>query len=477
MGRWFWMPTTAVVLGMLSLAMLAWIDRIGDRQRSHFAFANALMDLRVGVATSHLWLEEAITGKASKEMNRAWSDLGEVVRLSEVILHGGESEHGLIVQPLVAPELRKRAEDVAHYATQWAAICYERIQNPAVAGEGSALENRSDAIFDAFQQVAAALEESVEQRQESDYRHSRNLILAILAAWSLVVAASIIRFVRWQWGQRRRHAELRTAKDELEKQVSERTADLRRLNEQLRVELGERSKAEAAVRESESRLRDLSKRLMVAQETERTRISKELHDQLGHSLVLAKLRLGLIRKELKGDQTIGKDACDDLSGFIDEVIDDVRKLSRDLRPSVLDDLGLSGALRWLMHGLKRDEEAIAVAGLCLEDLDRMFPPEAQVVLFRIVQEALTNAQKHADAARVSLRVGREGDGVCFVVEDDGKGFDVNAPLMKEPGERGMGLAAMHERARMLNGSFAMWSEKGNGTRMTLCVPASTESPA
>ena len=346
-----------------------------------------------------------------------------------------------------------------------------------MAGEGSALENRSDAIFDAFQQIAAELEGSVEQRQEVDYVRSRRLILAVLVAWSLIVVVWIMRLLRWQGDQRRSHAELRRARDDLEMKVSERTADLRRLNEQLRVELGERSKAEAAVRESETRLRDLSKKLMVAQETERTRISKELHDQLGHSLVLAKLRLGTIRKELKDEQTKAQETCDNLSGFIDEVIDDVRTLSKDLRPSVLDDLGLSGALRWLVHSFGHGDEAIVVAGLSLEDVDHLFPPDPQVVLFRIVQEALTNAQKHADAAQVLLRVAREGNGVRFVVEDDGKGFDVNAPVTKEPGKRGMGLAAMHERARMLNGSFTMWSEKGKGTRMTLCVPASTESAA
>jgi signal transduction histidine kinase len=93
-----------------------------------------------------------------------------------------------------------------------------------------------------------------------------------------------------------------------------------------------------------------------------------------------------------------------------------------------------------------------------------------VVLYRIIQQALTNAGRHAEAGHVSLLVDRQGDQLSVVVADDGKGFDVSEVVMREPGERGLGLAIMQERARMLGGSLDIWSERGKGTRITLGVP-------
>jgi signal transduction histidine kinase len=426
------------------------------------------MDLRFRVATSYLWIEEAILGEEQVQIEKAWTDLREAKKLSEILLNGGEHEHGFIVQPLKEPVLRRRAENIRRLVSEFGMLSRERHQRPEAGGIGSVLEERHDRVFNELQRIGEDLETLVEKDYARDYANSRRLFLAILLAWSSIVVASTTALSLLE--RRRRHAEeaLQRAKDELEIRVGERTSELRSLNHELSVELTERKKTESALRESEGQLRHLSVRLLTAQETERGRIATELHDELGHSLVLMQLRLGLIEKGLGGLQTEAKADCNFLSQFIDQVIEDVRRLSRDLRPSVLENAGLSAALQCLAGNSIRSDQTKVVSSIT--DVDHLFSPTAELVLYRIIQEAFTNIGKHAQAKHVTLSVARQGDGLAVVLEDDGKGFDVKAAITRDASERGFGLATLHERARMLGGSLSVWSEEGKGTRISLGVP-------
>jgi len=438
-GLWYWMPATVFALGLLSMALLVWNKQIKRRQVENFVFANAVMDLRIKAATSHVMVEEVLSGGNIAKMARALADLREATRLSEVLLNGGVCVNGLIAQPAEEPELRRRAESIRRLLAEWGTITRERMRTPEASGEGSALENRSDELADEVQRKAAEMESIIETDQVSDLIQSRRLFYGLFLAWSLIVVASTTALLRREHRRRDTEEALRSGKDELEMRVAERTTELRHL----------------------------SARLLTAQETERRRISTELHDELGHSLILMKFRSGLIAKELRDDQSAAKEECRTLSGFIDRTIEDVRRLSRDLRPSVLEELGLSATLRWLVNNCRRDGHDVAAS---IGDVDPLVSREAQVVLYRIIQQALTNASKHSAARHVALSVERQGDWLSFVVEDDGKGFDVNEAVMRSPSERGLGLATMQERAWMLGGSLSVWSEKGKGTRITLGVP-------
>jgi signal transduction histidine kinase len=230
-----------------------------------------------------------------------------------------------------------------------------------------------------------------------------------------------------------------------------------------------RRQTELALRDSEQRLRQLSGRLLANQEVERSRISAELHDDVAHSLVLMKLQLGLIARQIREDPSAAVSECRELSDLVDQLIEHVRGLFHELRPPLLEDLGLSAALRWLTESSIGNGIAVEHS---LIDVDSLVAPTGQIALYRIIQEALMNVRKHAEATRVSLQVERPGDWLSFVVEDNGKGFDVTALRTgKEDGpERGIGLITMHERARMLDACLGIRSERGKGTRITLGVP-------
>jgi signal transduction histidine kinase len=233
-------------------------------------------------------------------------------------------------------------------------------------------------------------------------------------------------------------------------------------------DITERKKAEEALRESEKKLRFLSSRLLTAQERERRRISIELHDELGQALMLLKLKLRYIERNLRTDQTEVRQDCEDTLQYIDQVIKNVRRLSRDLSPSILDDLGLLAAIRWLIDDFAKHYNI--KTSLDMEDINNLFSREAQIIIYRIFQESLTNIGKHAQATCVSVVIKKRGGKVSFIVKDDGKGFDVEQIQGRDFTERGLGLAAMDERACMLGGFFYIWSQEGKGTEITFTIP-------
>jgi len=229
-----------------------------------------------------------------------------------------------------------------------------------------------------------------------------------------------------------------------------------------------RKTAEDALRESDERLRQLSSRILTAQETERKRIAHELHDELGGALAVLKLRTSFIEKNLPKNRVELKEAGRQSLDDIDRIIDSLARLSRDLSPSILEDIGLTPALRWLVDNFVKNYRIELASEIT--DLDHLFPRNSQIMIYRIFQEALTNIGKHAKASKVSIRVREEGEAMAFFIEDDGRGFDLKAAAAKGPSEKGLGLATMRERARMLGGSLDLSSEQGQGTRIILRIP-------
>ena len=206
----------------------------------------------------------------------------------------------------------------------------------------------------------------------------------------------------------------------------------------------------------------------MAQEIERKRISMELHDSLGQALNVMKLRIRLVEKGMDESQGAAREDCESLLEYLDEVIEDVRRLSLDLSPAILEDLGLTSALRWLVSYSRQRREKTMTADIA--EIDALFPENHRITIYRVIQEALTNVGKHAGASNVSISIRPQGEKVTFSVEDDGKGFDTMEPVQRAVSERGVGLTTMNERVRMMGGVYELWSRAGAGTRITFSLP-------
>jgi len=236
----------------------------------------------------------------------------------------------------------------------------------------------------------------------------------------------------------------------------------------------QRYRAEESLRRSEEELRQLSGQLMSIQETERKRIAADLHDGIGQSLSVIKLSIEQAAYNLShGNSREALEALQQLAPRVKDAIVEIRRISMDLRPSTLDDLGILPTLSWFFREFEAACRTIKVdRNITAAESD--IPASLKVVIFRILQEAMSNIVKHSEATQVHFSLEKDGQMLILRVEDNGKGFDTQA--FHETPSEGLGLRGMQERARLSGGSYQMKSVRNKGTmiRITWPLPNSQE---
>ncbi|MBN1834153.1 MAG: response regulator [Deltaproteobacteria bacterium] len=225
----------------------------------------------------------------------------------------------------------------------------------------------------------------------------------------------------------------------------------------------DRANALKAIRESESALRALSGRLVEAQERERTRIAKELHDSIGSNLTAIKYILEDKRYRM-GAANIPQDGptLERIIELVKETMEETQRMSTNLRPSVLDDLGIIAAIQWAVRRLQEVYSTISIETR-MDIAEDDVPDNLKIVILRMVQEALNNSLKHSGADKIRLCLQRNNDNLELIVEDNGKGFDPEGIRSKSDDGGGMGLMGMKERAEVYGGNFRINSGMGKGT--------------
>ncbi|MEJ2701684.1 MAG: MASE3 domain-containing protein [Sedimentisphaerales bacterium] len=256
-----------------------------------------------------------------------------------------------------------------------------------------------------------------------------------------------------------KHSEeaLKAAKENLEIEVSERTAQLQRSVEKLRETITQRRQAEVNLSESREALRLLAGRLLSVQEQERRRLARELHDDLTQRLAVLAIEAGKLERQLESSPSEIREKLGQMKHQMVRLSSDVHDISRQLHPSIIDDLGLSQAIQSeCINFAKREGIAVKYEP---KDIPPKIPRDTSVCLFRIVQEGLRNIAKHAKVAEAQVRLVGNDDTITLTIEDAGVGFDP----AKVRGEAGLGLVSMQERTRLIQGRFLMQSEPGRGT--------------
>ena len=227
-------------------------------------------------------------------------------------------------------------------------------------------------------------------------------------------------------------------------------------------DITQRKQAEISLKESTQRLQALSRRLLSVQEEERRMLARELHDDFGQQLAAFKLNLGLLSRGMHGEAEQRR--ITDCLDIANDLLERLRDIARDLRPSVLDDLGLAAALHW--YARRQTERS----GCEITVLDRFspLPPEIETAMFRITQEAVNNAIRHGGARHITVTAEATAQGLALAIQDDGGGFDPTAASSKP--DAGLGLNSMRERAELLDGWFTLTSQVGTGTRIEVFIP-------
>ena len=225
------------------------------------------------------------------------------------------------------------------------------------------------------------------------------------------------------------------------------------------------------VKTSRECLTDLSRRLFRAEESERRRIAGELHDEIGQALTALKLNLRAMTRNL--DAPTSTRRLGDCIALVERTIEQVRGLSLDLRPALLDDLGLVPALRSHVGAMARRSD-IEASFVVDERIDRQ-DPEVETACYRIAQEAMNNVARHSGASRVRVELARSEHAFWLIVADDGSGFDVTAAMARAAAGASLGLLGMRERAALLGGRVDITSSAGRGAEVRATFPIRPEA--
>ena len=220
---------------------------------------------------------------------------------------------------------------------------------------------------------------------------------------------------------------------------------------------------EAALKASREQLRSLSSHLQAAREEERLRLAREIHDDLGQTLTAAIMELGLLRKEPRTGGA-AMERLESVAALIDEAIEDIQRICAELRPRMLDHLGLRAAIEW---SVKKFTDRTGIN--CILDAPHdplKLSPATETALFRIFQETLTNVSRHAEATQVSIRLGIEDNNLVLEVSDNGKG----ASRSKMLGDNAFGIIGIRERTHELGGEVTFTSTRHKGTTVRVKVP-------
>jgi signal transduction histidine kinase len=268
--------------------------------------------------------------------------------------------------------------------------------------------------------------------------------------------------------------------------LEKRNLDLAEINQELEVEIGQRKRTEKALRRSEEHfrelftearrmeenLRSLSNQVLHAQEEERKRISRELHDEVGQALTAVSVTLATLKNDRGGSFAMIAPKLADAQQLLQESMETVHGFARELRPTILDELGLVPALRSCLQAFA--ERTGLTVHLRANPMAEQLNGEQKTVLFRVAQESLTNVAKHAEASRVDVLIRKLGGGIRMDVADNGKSFRENS-RERAKGTRRLGLLGMQERVRLVNGTFSVKPDPGRGTTIRVVIPF--ESPS
>ena len=270
--------------------------------------------------------------------------------------------------------------------------------------------------------------------------------------------------------ERAAQEELRQAVAALDAKCHERTCQLEQANAGLQAEVLERRRAEERLENSLQQLRALGSRVQVLREEERKRVSREVHDELGQALTAIKMDLSWLHHKLGGKDAPIRERIKSTLHIVDETVEAVRRIAAELRPGILDDLGIVAAIEWQTHEFQARTGIRCQFRMGSEDI----PLEAEraAAMFRIFQEILSNIAQHARATQVQIRLMQSAGTVILEIRDNGKG--VSEEQISNP--KSLGLLGMKERALLLGGHVAVHGEEGKGTAVVVQIPMEKSLP-
>jgi signal transduction histidine kinase len=250
----------------------------------------------------------------------------------------------------------------------------------------------------------------------------------------------------------------------IEASISQHSEGAKKVFTVILRDVTERVHAESELRRSQRELRELAAVSQSAREQEKTRIARELHDELAQSLTALKMDLAWTAERLAAGESAASDKLARMQTLLDATVAATRRISADLRPLVLDDLGLAAAVEWLLETFEERNGIECELVAASENLD--FGEPLASCIFRILQESLTNVARHSGASSVQIALVRENGEIALTVKDDGRGFSPDSPRKPDS----YGLMGLRERAHLVGGKVRIDTAPGQGVRIDVRIP-------
>jgi signal transduction histidine kinase len=416
--------------GLDALRVLQDIRKEDDRIRSQFLFQNhVLNDIRSDLYLSGTYVRDYLLEPEAERADTHLRSLEQVRKQMESAL----DSYGRNLNP---EEVQQYGALTAELARYWG-ILAPTFQWNAAERRRAGYAFVRDEVFPRRQNMLA-IADRIAAINEQQLNAANNQVVGLLLAFQTRLAITLVAALALGLGMAAFS-----------------------MNKILKLERQAQARYEE-VAQARSQLKDLSARLVEAQETERRALSRELHDEVGQSLSAVLLELGNLASGLRArSEEQARRQVDVIKELVEATVRVVRNMALLLRPSMLDDLGLVPALRWQAREVsKRTPMDVSVAAELQSD---DYPDEYKTCIYRVVQEALHNCSRHSQASTVRIRVHEEPSRLILSIQDDGRGFDFTE-------SRGMGLLGIQERVAQLGGRCQVHSSRGSGTLLTVELP-------
>ncbi|MEJ2164835.1 MAG: PAS domain S-box protein [Desulfobacterales bacterium] len=234
-------------------------------------------------------------------------------------------------------------------------------------------------------------------------------------------------------------------------------------------DITERKQMEMQLEQSQNYLRELSRKSIEALENDRRTTGKELHDSIGASLAFIKLKLEAVAEDMDQKPELAAASLTETISYLQAAIKETKQIAANLRPTILDDLGLLSTIKWYTRRFSKQFKDIRLTSQ-IEIREEDIPDTLKIVIYRVLQESLHNAARHSEATEIGIRLKSDADWIALEVVDNGCGFNVRKILSREDPLSGFGLASMIERAEIVGGSLTIDSAAGRGTRIRMNLP-------
>lgn len=268
---------------------------------------------------------------------------------------------------------------------------------------------------------------------------------------------------------RKDHLRLSADRDDLRQQVNLRTAELQATIRALEAQIAERRNIEDKLLQSQNALKRLSRHTLETLENDRRKMAKELHDGIGASLSAIKFIVEEQQAQIEKSGSNLPISLKPIIGHLTDTIKETKSISARLRPSTLDDLGLRATLSWYCREFAAYQDGIKIE-YRIDAAEEQIPEDYKIVIYRIVQEAMNNAVKHAQPSLIRIVIDIQNDQIRLVIQDNGVGFSLQRVLSSDDPLSGYGLQSMRERTEISGGAFEINSQMGLGTRIKVLLP-------